>query len=257
MREPAVAGMFYPRDRKELDTLVTKFLAPTQPRYKALAGVAPHAGYEYSGATAAWTYANLAPKQTIVVIGPDHTGSSLGDTCIYSDGAWKTPLGNVGVDRALAEELRSVGVANNGAHNGEHSVEVQLPFIQKKFPGAKILPIMMGDQNKDVAIALGEALAGQECAVVASSDFSHYVPVDKAEEDDNYCIAALKKLDVEGFYERAMDRQLSACGIGPIAAAAAFAKKKGAKAGILLHYSTSADVTGDDECVGYASIVFV
>lgn len=257
MREPAVAGMFYPKDTTELNKELGQFFSNAEARHHAIAGVSPHAGYTYSGQTAAWTYANLAGEKPIVVIGPDHTGSSLGDTCIYFDGGWKTPLGIVEIDYAIAEGLQDIGVLNKAAHNGEHSIEVQLPFIQKRFPGAKIVPIMMGDQNKDVAIEIGKKLAGFDCVVVASSDMSHYVPVNKAESDDLYAIGALKRLDVDGFYERAIERQLSACGMGPIAAAATFAKERGAKRGVLLDYRTSADVTGEDECVGYASVVFV
>ncbi len=249
--------MFYPGDGAELDSQLKQFFSKAEQRHKAIAGVAPHAGYQYSGQTAAWTYANLAEKGTVVIIGPDHTGASLGETCIYFDGNWMTPLGEAEVDHATAEMLREVGQLNNSAHTGEHSVEVQVPFVQKKFPKAKVLPIMMGDQNKDVAIALGKKLAEFDVVVVASSDFSHYVPVEKAEEDDLYAVGALKRLDVEEFYERAIERQLSACGIGPIATAAAFAKEKGAKKGVLLDYSTSADATGQEECVGYVSMVFV
>lgn len=257
MREPAVAGMFYPGDSGELDREVESFLSAAEPRYKTIAGVAPHAGYEYSGRTAAWTYTNLAEKETIVLIGPDHTGAALGETCVYFDGDWKTPLGDVGIDRVVAAELEDVGTLNKSAHSGEHSIEVQLPFIQKQFPGAKIVPIMMGDQTQSVAVQLGKRLARLDCAVVASSDFSHYVPVARAKADDGYAIEALKKLDVSGFYERVMERRLSACGVGPIAAAATFARESGCTKGMLLNYSTSSDVTGDSVCVGYASLVFL
>ncbi len=249
--------MFYPSDPTELDREVSQFFSNTKQQHHAIAGFAPHAGYKYSGQTAAWTYANMSAADTIVLIGPDHTGSSLGDTCIYFDGGWKTPLGTVGINYAIAEGLQDIGVLNKAAHNGEHSIEVQLPFIQKRFPKAKVVPIMMGDQNKDIAVAIGKKLSEFDCVVVASSDMSHYVPVEKAEEDDLYAIGALRRIDVDGFYERAIERQLSACGIGPIAAAATFAKGKGAKRGVLLDYSTSADITGEDQCVGYASMVFV
>lgn len=257
MREPAVAGMFYPGNSSELDSEIDRFFSNTESKHKAIAGVAPHAGHTYSGQTAAWTYANLAEKATIVFVGPDHTGASLGDTCIYFDGGWKTPLGTVEIDHGIAESLQEVGVLNKGAHSGEHSIEVQLPFVQKRFPNAKIVPIMLGDQNKDVAIALGKKLAEFDCTVIASSDFSHYVPVEKAEEEDLYAIGSLKRLDVDDFYARVIEKQLSACGVGPIAAATTFAKEKGAKKGVLLDYSTSADVTGDEQCVGYASVVFL
>lgn len=257
MREPAVAGLFYPKEAAELDKELTHFFSSVEARHRAVAGISPHAGYEYSGQTAAWTYANLMEGKPIVIMGPDHTGSSLGDTCIYFDGGWKTPLGVVEIDYTIAEGLRDIGILNKAAHNGEHSIEVQLPFIQRRFPGSKIVPIMMGDQNEDVAVAIGKKLAEFDCIVVASSDMSHYVPLEKAEDDDIYAIGALKRLDVDGFYGRVTERQLSACGVGPIAAAATFAKEKGAKRGVLLDYSTSADVTGEEECVGYASMVFL
>lgn len=257
MRNPAVAGMFYPKNSSKLDAEIEKFLSKTESRHKSIAGVSPHAGYDYSGQTAAWSYANLAEKENIVLIGPDHTGAALGDTCIYFDGAWRTPLGDVEISYPIAEALQDIGVLNKAAHNGEHSIEVQLPFIQKKFPNSKIVPIMMGDQTQGTAERLGKRLAEFDCVVIASSDFSHYVPVDKARAEDGYAIEALKKLDVSEFYNRVMEKQLSACGVGPIAATTTFAKENGAKEGVLLDYSTSADVTGDKECVGYASMVFI
>ncbi len=257
MREPAVAGLFYPKDSNELQNTVGNFFSNTDARFKAIAGVAPHAGYKYSGQITAQTYANLAEAKTIVVLGPDHTGSSLGHTCIYFDGNWKTPLGEIQVDHMLAEELRGIGQLNASAHNGEHAIEVHVPFIQKQFPNSKIVPIMMGDQNQDVAVELGKKLAELDCVVVASSDFSHYIPAQKAEHDDLHAIGALKRLDVNDFYERVIELQLSACGIGPIATAATFAKQKGATKGMLLDYTTSAELTGEDECVGYASLVFL
>ena len=257
MREPAVAGMFYPGDSSELDDEVDSFLSKAESRHKAIAGVSPHAGYTYSGQTAAWTFANLAEKETIVIVGPDHTGAALGQTAVYFEGSWKTPLGEVQVDQLMAKGLQDVGVMNKAAHSGEHSIEVQLPFIQKRFPGSKIVPIMLGDQTQGVAERLGTRLAEFDCVVVASSDFSHYVPVAKATEEDKYAIGALEKLDVSEFYKRVMEKRLSACGVGPIAVAATFAKEKGATKGVLLNYSTSADVTGDAECVGYASVVFL
>jgi hypothetical protein len=253
MRQAAVAGTFYPGGREELRKLVGSLLKPAKGGKKAVAGVAPHAGLVYSGKTAAFTWKNVDLTKTIVLVGPDHTGMGAGRTCVYASGEWETPLGQSVVDSGVGKALAKEFTGNAEAHGLEHSLEVQLPFLQSLAPNAKIVPVMMGDQSIEAARGLAAALAKHDVTVVASSDYSHYVPPAKARSDDAYAIEALCALDIDGFYERIQDRGVSACGYGPQACAALFAKAKGAKKGVLLDYSTSPGA----QVVGYASIIFV
>lgn len=259
IRKPAVAGQFYPSSESELKDMLTAFFGEVKSKVKGIAGVSPHAGYIYSGKTAAFTHLSIGDADTYVILGPDHTGAAMGANIAYPKGSWETPFGTVEVDEEAVKALNDVVGISERAHAYEHSIEVQIPFLQYAHPHTdfKIVPIIMGDQSLDAARMLGEALSTLDCAVIASSDFSHYVPRVVAEENDHYVIQAILDLDEEEFYKRLMERNVSACGPGPIATAMIFAKHKQCIEGILLNYSTSGDVTGDDVVVGYASIVFV
>jgi AmmeMemoRadiSam system protein B len=258
VRPCSVAGMFYPRDPHHLEQLVAGYLGAREPVAGACGIVAPHAGYPYSGAVAGEAFAALDPgfSGTFVVIGPSHRGYL---TCASAI-PWETPVGIVDVDAAFVQEL-GVGV-DEFSHRGEHSLEVQMPFIKYRFPRARVAPVMMGDQGprsaEDLAEKIGKAQerTGREIRIVASSDFSHYVPEEVARKDDLYAIGALRNLDTAEFYRRVGERGVSACGYGPIATLCLAAKGMGAARGELLAYRTSGDVTGDRaEVVGYAAIV--
>ncbi len=253
MRAPAVAGQFYPADSKELNALLDTLFMGSEKEHNAIAGVTPHAGLVYSGSTAAQTWNNVDLSKTIVLVGPDHTGKGQGETCVDTSDAWETPLGSVGVDVPIAKALASEFSDNGEAHSDEHSLEVQLPLIQRIAPKARIVPVMMGDQSLGSSQKLAAALAKHDVTVVASSDYSHYVTPHKAKENDGYAIEALCKLDVNGFYSRILEMDITTCGYGPQAVAALYAKEKGATKGVLLEYSTSPG----DRVVGYASIVFL
>ncbi len=253
LRAPAAAGQFYPENKEELNALLDTLFMGSEKEHNAIAGVTPHAGLMYSGSTAAQTWNNVDVSKTIVLVGPDHTGASQGETCVDTSDAWKTPLGIVPVDVPLAKALAGEFTDNGRAHSGEHSLEVQLPLIQRVAPEARIVPIMMGDQSLGSSQKLAAALAKRDVTVVASSDYSHYVSPHKAKEDDNYAIEALCKLDVDGFYSRILEMDITSCGYGPQAVAALYAKEKGATRGLMLDYSTSPG----DRVVGYASIVFL
>lgn len=257
MREPYVSGQFYPKSKEELKTLIASFLDPIETEVKSKAGIAPHAGYLYSGKTAAYTHSALVDTDTYVIIGPDHTGGAMGRNIAYPSGEWKTPLGSVSINQEMTDSLKDIVATDKKAHKYEHSLEVQVPFLQTIHPHFEIVPIIMGDQSLDSARELGEALAEHECAVIASSDFSHYVPHALAQENDEYSIQGALDLDEEEFISRIRERNVTACGPGPIAASIVFAKAIGCIEGQLLDYSTSGDVTGDQKVVGYASIVFV
>ena len=257
VRTCSVAGMFYPRDPHHLEQLVAGYLKPPRPVDRALGIVAPHAGYPYSGAVAGEAFSTLDPdfSGTFLVVGPSHRGYLTSASAI----PWETPLGIIDVDTEFVHEL---GVeVDEFSHRGEHSLEVQMPFIKYRFPRSRVAPVMMGDQvlrsASDLAAKIGKARdrTGREIRIVASSDFSHYVPDKVARRDDLYAIEALRTLDTGEFYRRIEETGVSACGYGPIATLCLAGKQMGATRGELITYRTSGDVTGDHEqVVGYAAI---
>jgi MEMO1 family protein len=275
VRKPAVAGSFYPSDAKQLEETVSGFIGKADLDRRMFSGscafVAPHAGYVYSGHVAAYAYAALEEANrngkidTIVLVGPNHTG--YGDPMALSLEDWQTPLGTLKNDRELAKAIMASSPdmsADETAHAYEHSVEVQLPFIQRILPDVKIVPICMGDQSYAASRMLADAI-GRACtatkrkvAVVASSDFNHYDSAEMAREKDLPAIGALKGLDVVKFNALLKESKDTACGYGPITTAALFAASKGAKEGVLLKYSNSGEMTNDySSVVAYASIAFV
>jgi AmmeMemoRadiSam system protein B len=212
----------------------------------------------YSGPTAAYAYKALAEDrkpETAVIIGPNHTGIGPGIS-VFPEGEWLTPLGSASIDGRLA---RKIGFPDESAHACEHSAEVQVPFLQFLYGDIKIVPVCMLDQQPEASAALGKALAKaldpKKHVVIASTDFSHYVPYDRAYANDARAIAAIKKLDAAGLYDAVGRYDISMCGYGPVAAATAYAKAAGAKKGELLKYATSGDVSGDSRAVvGYAAM---
>lgn len=261
MRKAAVAGQFYPFEGEEIKKEVKKYMAEARTfSGNIIAGIAPHAGYIYSGKTAGYLYKSLEGKKysTVVIIGPNHTGLGPGIS-IYPGGGWETPLGAARVDEKLAGKINfEETMLDETAHTYEHSVEVQIPFLQIALQNPKIIPICVLDQRKEEMVKLGKRLAetlGRGDLVIASTDFSHHVSYKTAYANDMLAIAKIKKLDVDGLYDVVEKENISMCGFGPVAAAIAFARARGAKKGELLHYSTSGDVTGDfSGVVGYGAI---
>ncbi|MDI6718569.1 MAG: AmmeMemoRadiSam system protein B [Methanomicrobiales archaeon] len=259
-RPSSVAGMFYPGEPRHLEQLLARFFAGGEPGIDARGIVAPHAGYVYSGEVAGCAFRALRPDfgGTFVVIGPSHRGYLSSASAI----PWETPLGIVDIDRELVEAI-GIGV-DEVSHRQEHSLETQMPFIKYRFPRARIAPIMMGDQDLESALGVAEDIlqgirqTERDVRIVASSDFSHYVPHETAKRNDLYAIDALKTLDIPAFYERISIREVTACGYGPIAAMCTVARELGATRADLLKYATSGDVTGDfASVVGYAAIAVV
>ncbi len=257
IRTCAVAGMFYPRDPFHLEQLLERFFSESRGGGDSLGIVSPHAGYIYSGAVAAQAFSTILPgfSGTFVVIGPSHRGYI---NCV-SKVPWETPLGIVDNDVEFVELLDIE--TDEFSHRDEHSLEVQMPFIKYRFPRARIAPVMMGQQDYPSAMLLAEKIGNaikqtnRDIRIVASSDFSHYVPEEKAKKDDLYAIESLISLNVPGFYHRVEERGVSACGYGPIAAMVTACRQRGAKKAELIQYATSGEVTGDyREVVGYAAI---
>ncbi len=274
-RKPAVADVFYPADAETLSRLVSGFVRKASAEGKGTGGaisvVAPHAGYVYSGQVAAYSFNALAESHrkrkfdSLVIVGPNHTGR--GEPIAVSLQDWETPLGTVRNDAELSRKIIgfSEGISEDEeAHAGEHSVEVQLPFVQSAIGGVRCVFICMGDQSREACELLcGAVLSatkslGRRVAMVASSDFDHYEPASVAKGKDMPAIEAIEKLDADGFRSLLSKSSDTACGYGPISVAAQFAKTRGAREGRLLKYASSGEVTGDyASVVAYASIAFL
>jgi MEMO1 family protein len=261
MRSPAVAGQFYPRSEADLMHQLGEMLPPVK-EIPVLGAVAPHAGYIYSGKVAAEVYSHLPKKDTYVILGPNHHG--LGSPIALSRDSWRTPLGIARPDLELADALTGTIIDNDEvAHLSEHSIEVQIPFLQARFNDFMILPISMGLQDLETAVEVGEELGkaikklNRDCIVIASSDFTHYEPQDVARKVDAQLIESVLNMDVPELYSRIYRYEASICGYGPIAATITAAALLGATSGKLLSYATSGDVSRDySQVVGYGAIVF-
>ena len=274
VRKPTVAGTFYSAAREgvveQLEWCYRHRLGPggvpdvneSGPR-EIVALVAPHAGYMASGPVAAHAYHALAGDgrvDTAVIVGPNHTGYGTA-VSVWTSGAWNTPLGDARIDEERARALVG-GVIRSGesAHIYEHSVEVQVPWLQHLYGDSlRIVPVAMLSQDASTAIEVGEALARLEGNIVfiASTDFTHYEPQQTAEHKDTDVVEAITGFDVEEMYHRLGIHSSSMCGYGPVGAVTRAAVLRGATSAQLLKYGTSGDTTGDySRVVGYASIAF-
>lgn len=267
MRSPAVAGQFYAGERRALVAEIEACYAgtlgpgrlPEQPgKARSLAAlVVPHAGYMYSGPVAAYAYLALARDglpETFVIVGPNHTGYGM-PLAVGTDD-FETPLGVARVDRELAEALIEGGLDNDmEAHRHEHSIEVQIPFLQHLTPEVRFVPVCMGVQDyqaaEEVGRVLGAALKDRDVVLLASTDFSHYVPKQVATAKDRLAVADIVAGDPRGLFETVQRQHLTMCGYGPVMATLV---ALGTAKGELLRYGTSGDVEPMRDVVGYAAI---
>ena len=277
IREPAVAGAFYPADPAALREAVERFLREAAPPagQPPAAIVAPHAGYAFSGPVAAdaWRQAEGRPIDLVVILGTNHTVYGFGRVALYPGDGFRTPLGVVEVDREAAQALLRADpdvVEDAVPHAREHSVEVQLPFLQVLFPAAKILPLVVGAPDPPMCQRLGAALAailkGRRALLVASSDLSHYPSARDASAIDRRVLGAVVAMD-EAALRTTIGAEMArgvpglvtcACGEGPILAAIAAARAMGANRATLIRQASSADVPGGDpgRVVGYGAVAF-
>jgi len=272
IRQPAVAGHFYQGSPSALRDQVKRFLVPETKKVKALGIVSPHAGLVYSGSVAGAVYSRIELPGTFVLIGPNHTGLGA-PVSLMARGSWETPLGAVRINDDLAEAVLSKSRRihdDTMAHLQEHSLEVQLPFIQYLKRNFTIVPIQMMDTRLETCIEIGNAIASAiaECGaksaeykaggtlIVASSDMSHYVSAETAKKKDHAAIKRILDLDAQGLYHTVRDEGISMCGYGPVVAMIAACKSLGATKADLVKYTNSGEVSGDyDQVVGYAGIV--
>jgi hypothetical protein len=278
IRHPCQAGAFYEGAaeslKRQIENCFLHELGPGKIPEVAKAGprkvvglVCPHAGYMFSGPVAAHAYYKLAldgKPDVVVVFGPNHTGygSAL---AVMDEGVWRTPLGDVEVDGEVANQIvresRIVDV-DDSAHRLEHSIEVQLPFLQYLYGSQfKIVPICFLMQDlpsaRDVGKAVAKVLAGKNAVIIASSDMTHYETRERAAKNDRLALEAVEAMDEAKFYSVIETHRVSTCGYGPIAALITASKILGAKEAKLLCYKTSGDIIGDySSVVGYAAVCF-
>jgi hypothetical protein len=222
--------------------------------------VVPHAGYMYSGPVAAHVYAEIAADgfpDIFVILGPNHTG--LGSGIALCTETYRTPLGDVDVDKELAKKLAGKLIEDDSAaHMHEHSIEVQLPFLQYLKKEIKFIPVCMSIQDyetsKEVGTLIAKHIAGKDAIILASTDFSHYVPQATAFKLDKMAIDCILKLDSKALYNTVVKHNISMCGYGPVIAMLCAVSILGGKKASLLKYATSGDVAPMRDVVGYAAI---
>ena len=264
VRKPAQAGRFYMKEPEALRQQVEEFIKKDVEKEQVSGIVAPHAGYFYSGKVAGAVYSRIKVPDTIIIIGPNHTGIG-GEISIMAEGEWEMPNGKVEIDSSMAKELLSeagdLAQEDAEAHLHEHSLEVQLPFIQYFKTDFRMVPICMRDHRVSSCRELGQAIARvikskAPCLIVASSDMTHYESHKDAERKDKLAIDKILKLDPEGLLKTVIEKGISMCGPGPTATMIFACKELGAKKSELVLYNTSAEASGDySAVVGYAGII--
>ncbi len=267
VRKPAVAGYFYPDRASKLRAMIEKMVDPEASKVKAIAVVSPHAGYIYSGPVAGAVFSSVLLPDLFVILGPSHRGTRS-IFAISSAGSWATPLGDVPIDEELARAVMrhsSLIEEEPSAHALEHSLEVQLPFIQYFKKDFAIVPVCVSYQAdfenlEELARAIISGLkeTGKESLLVASTDMSHYVSHETAKKKDFLAIERIEALDARGLYSVVREEDISMCGYQPTVATILAAKTLGAKKAELIRYQTSGETTGDyEQVVGYAGVRIV
>jgi len=263
-RQPVVAGQFYPASASQLRAMIGKMVDEEAEKEDVIGLIAPHAGYVYSGPVAGAVISRVKFKNTFIILGPNHTGRGK-PLSITAKGKWRTPLGEVQVDAELAGhvlELTRHLQEDDAAHQYEHSIEVQLPFLQYFKPDIKIVPIALSFASFDAYREIGREIARaindtkREAVILASSDMTHYEPHAVAARKDRQAIDAILSLDEDELLRRVEENNISMCGVAPVASLIVAAREMGATSAELVKYQTSGDTSGDySAVVGYAGII--
>lgn len=265
-RQPIVSGQFYPGSAEALSRQVGEYLAAGGPRAEkpTLLAMVPHAGYPYSGPTAGKVMAAANLADTIVMLGPNHSGRGR-TLAVWPEGGWQTPVGRMRVESGLADALIEAEPRLNRdyeAHMYEHSLEVVVPFIAAVKPGARIVPICVAEHRLEVLLSVAKNVAGAiarwsgPVSMVVSSDMSHYVPHETAKERDGMALKAVQALDPAALFTVVRRENISMCGVLPMTLGLAVAKALGAGEAKVVDYSTSGDTSGDfQRVVGYAGVI--
>ncbi|MEE9503104.1 MAG: AmmeMemoRadiSam system protein B [Candidatus Aminicenantaceae bacterium] len=263
-RKPAVAGYFYPQQEESLKSLLDRMIDLNCEKRKSISVIVPHAGFEYSGTVAGAVFSSVQLPNVYVILGPNHRHVKS-RFAIMKEGTWQTPLGEVPIDSGLANAIatRSDLISDDSnAHEREHSLEVQLPFIQYFKDDFSIVPISIAyqasyEELEELGHAISEAIQGQkeDVLIVASTDMSHYVDHQEAKIKDFLAIEEIKRLDAQGLYDVVSRENISMCGYQPTTATIVASKDLGGTQAELIKYQTSGEVTKNfHEVVGYAGI---
>lgn len=263
LREPAVAGRFYPADPQGLSRQVSQMLGPKVEPRPAIALMGPHAGYVYSGAILGETYARTVVPRRVVLMCPNHTGRGV-PRSLWSGGGWRMPGGTIPVDEALVEAIhRECGAQlDRRAHEHEHALEVHLPFARARQPDLRIAALCLAGLGLDECREMGEGLARvvraseEPVLLVASTDMSHYVSAQEAARLDAMALARVEALDPEGLLHTVRRHHISMCGVVPTTAALFAARALGATEAERVRYGHSGQTSGDHHrVVGYAGVL--
>lgn len=266
VRKPHVAGSFYPADPSELrEFCQTQLNASAGDPALARAVILPHAGYIYSGKTAGRVLSRVRIPDSTFLIGPNHAGIGA-PFALVSDGQWQTPLGSVLIESGLAGQILDAapGIeSDEWAHRHEHSLEVEIPFLQVKNPGVKIIPLIVGTLDlelaRQTAIKVGECLSAvpkESLLIVISTDMSHYEPDIPTRKKDRFALEAIENLDSEALVRVVKEHRITMCGFIPVYMLLVMAAKLGIQSARLVDYTTSAEASGDfDRVVGYAGFI--
>ncbi len=264
IRDAAVAGRFYSGSFDSLRAEIEKYVDDDAVKDKVVGLISPHAGYMFSGRVAGATISRIKLAHTFVIIGPNHAGRGERFS-IMPQGSWKTPLGSVEINSELAGQILNesdVLVEDELAHLHEHSIEVQLPFLQYFRVDVKIVPILIARADSKTCNKIGMSIAkvirdsGQDVVIIASSDMTHYESQEIVKEKDMKAINAIIDLNEIEMMERIEADNITMCGFGPVACLLVAARELGATEAELVLYQTSGDVTGDrSSVVGYAGVI--
>ncbi|GFE61130.1 AmmeMemoRadiSam system protein B [Geobacter sp. AOG2] len=262
-RQAAVAGQFYPGTREQLRTALSELVPSVPEKRLALGIVAPHAGYVYSGAIAGTVYGRIVIPPTVLIIGPNHHGAGAA-AALYPEGEWLTPLGPITINprlTALLQQYVPFVELDSSAHRFEHSLEVQIPFIQYLRSDATIAALCLGHGDFDAVQEIGKGIAaairsyGGEVLIVASSDMTHYESADSARRKDEQALARILAFDPEGLLKICRSERITMCGVVPAAVMLVASRELGAAQAELTAYGNSGGITGDNsQVVGYAAV---
>ncbi|MCJ7743916.1 MAG: AmmeMemoRadiSam system protein B, partial [Dehalococcoidales bacterium] len=258
IRPPVVAGQFYPASPSQLKAMIKGMIDEKAEKEEVIGLVSPHAGYEYSGPVAGALVSRIKFKDTFIIMGPNHTGRGKAFS-IMTEGVWQTPLGDVEIDSELAKRILGLSrylKEDQAAHLDEHSIEVQLPFLQYFKPDVKFVPIVFSFGTGDIYQEIGREIARatkelkREVVIMASSDMTHYESQESAQWKDAQAIEAIVELNEEKLLQRVQTLNITMCGYAPAVSLISAARELGATRAELVKYQTSGDTTGD-----YSSVV--
>ena len=257
VRQPAVAGYFYPADPNELRSMLESLIVQDPDPSDAIALIVPHAGYIYSGRAAGKVYGAVRLNRRFIILGPNHTGMGA-PLSVYALGSWRTPLGDAPIDEDIASRLLEQCPEledDTQAHLREHSIEVQIPFLQYLAESFTFVPICVGTSNWSALTSLMHAIAvvlrktDEPVQLIASTDMSHYIPAREAEKKDALAFEPIRQLNAKELYDTVHRHRLTMCGYLPTSVVIGAAKELGATSAELLVYTHSGERTGDHESV--------